>query len=301
MRKVLGLLLAPMIIGAVSCSDGGSTKDASGDSKMEKKPEATATVANKIEDKEEIIILPSPVEIATMVSKSGINYTEGITNPTERVEHYNSNYFKALNLGVYGADLGLILVFEQTQDAINYFTTVKTLAEELNVLSAFPQELLTRVEKNLNNRDSLITIATNSFAEVDKYLKENDRSSVSALMLAGGWIEAVNIAVQFAESAKAGDDIRTRVGEQKVSLETVIKMVSKYKNDGDGYALLYSQLEDLKTAFDKVEITYTDGEKKVDKESRVIVLERKSQVNMSDEVFQDIKSKIEAIRSRIVN
>jgi len=299
MRKLLGLLLAPVIIGAVSCSDGGSTNEANGDN--QEKATKAKNGNHKMSDKKitDKFILPSPVEIASLVQKSGINYTEGVANPTEKVDFYTTNYTKALNLGVYGADLGLILVFDQTQDAINYFTTVKGLAEELNVLSAFPQSLLSRVEANLGNRDSLLTIATGSFAEVDKYLKENDRSSVSALMLAGGWIESVYIASKFGEDGNG--EIRTRVGEQKLSLETLVEMISLYKNDGDGYAILYADLEDLKKSFAKVSITYTEGEAELNVKERKWESKRTSHVDISDEVYNEIAEKVKVIRERIIN
>lgn len=298
MRKLLGLLLlAPIIIGSVSCSEGESANKTSG----EAAPEATVktTNAERIkQSKPSKYVLPSPMEIASLIQKTGINYTEGTLNPTERVEFYTTNYTKALNLGVYGADLGLILVFDQTQDAINYFTTVKTLAEELGVLSAFPQTLINRVEANLGNRDSLLNIFGSAFADADMYLKENERNSVSALVLAGGWIEAIYLSTKFGDDGK-NESIIERVGEQQKSLDVLVEMISQYKNDGDGYAVLYAQLEDLKATFAKVKITYEEGPV-VTKDHKTII-ETKSHVEISDEVYAEISEKVKTIREQLIN
>jgi len=297
MRKLLGLLLVtPIIIGSVACSEGGGTKDAA----AEKAPETAAKPANakRFKQSKPEYVLPSPMEIASLIQKTGINYTEGILNPTEKVEFYTTNYTKALNLGVYGADLGLILVFDQTQDAINYFTTVKTLAEELGVLSAFPQSILNRVEANLGNRDSLLNIAGSAFADADMYLKENERNSVSALILAGGWVEAIYLATKFGDDGK-NKSILERVGEQQKSLDVLVEMISHYKNDGDGYAILYAALEDLKATFAKVNITYEEGPV-VTKDHKTII-ETKSHVEISEELFNEIAAKVTTIREQLIN
>ena len=297
MRKLFGLfLLTPVMLASVSCSEAGGTKE----TKAEETPVATAktTKAKSAKQAESKYVLPSPMEIASLIQKTGINYTEGTLNPIERVEFYTTNYTKALNLGVYGADLGLILVFDQTQDAINYFTTVKTLAEELGVLSAFPQTILNRVEANLGNRDSLLDIAGNAFADADMYLKENERNQVSALILAGGWIEALYLSTKFSNDGE-NKDICQRVGEQQKSLDVLIELISNFKDVSEGYGVLYAQLEDLKSTFSKVKITYTEGP--VITKDRQTIIQRKSNVEISAEVFDEIADKVKTIREQLVN
>lgn len=298
MRKLFGLLLcAPLVLGVTSCSSGDSAKPEQPKATTAKEVGAGKGLATTGEPK---VVLPSPMEIASLIQRTGINYEEGILNPTSQSEFYTTNYRKSLNLGVYGADLGLILVFDQTQDAINYFKTVKTIAEELGVLSAFEQSTLNRVDKNIGNRDSLMTIAAKAFQNADMYLKENERNAVSALVIAGGWIEGLYLSTKFG-SVNYDAAILSRVGEQKKSLETLITLVSRYKGDGDGYAKLYADLEDLMSSYEKVKITYEAGANTINKEKRVIEQGTKSKVEISKETFDEIAGKINVIREQIIN
>ena len=50
-----------------------------------------------------------------------------------------------------------------------------------------------RIETNLSNKDSLVKIANELYVSTDKYLKENERESSAALIILGGWTEALYI------------------------------------------------------------------------------------------------------------
>src|SRR5690606_40168384 len=50
--------------------------------------------------------IPQPLEISMLLKESGNEYNLNYLNPAGNRSKYNSNYKKALNLGIYGADLG---------------------------------------------------------------------------------------------------------------------------------------------------------------------------------------------------
>ena len=60
--------------------------------------------------------IPSPLEISVLLKESGTKYNSTILNTTENLPKYNNNYKKALNLGIYGTDLGYTNIYEQNQD-----------------------------------------------------------------------------------------------------------------------------------------------------------------------------------------
>ena len=273
------------------------------DNKAEEAVEETSAETTKDDDtgvstKVEYV-LPSPMEIASLIERTEIKYEEGILNPVENEERYNDNYKKATNLGVYGADLGLILVFEQTQDAITYFKTVKNLAEELGIAGAFEKSTIDRVEANLGNRDSLMVIAGEAFRNADMYLKENERGPISTLVLAGGWIEALYISCSFGTSTKNAE-VLNRVGEQKVSLQTLISMMQRVKLEGKEYEALSEKLNDLKASFDKVQIDYEEIPEEPDPENNITEVKRISSIKITEPIFDEIAKKVNAIRSDLV-
>jgi len=273
------------------------------DNKAEESVEESTTEATKDDDSgastKVEYVLPSPMEIASLIERTEIKYEEGILNPVENEERYNNNYKKGTNLGVYGADLGLILVFEQTQDAITYFKTVKNLAEELGIAGAFEKSTIDRVEANLGNRDSLMVIAGEAFRNADMYLKENERGPISTLVLAGGWIEALYISCSFGTSTKNAE-VLNRVGEQKVSLQTLISMMQRVKLEGKEYEALTEKLNDLKVSFDKVQIDYEEIPEEPDPENQITEVKRISSIKITEPIFDEIAKKVSAIRSDLV-
>jgi len=107
---------------------------------------------------------------------------------------------------------------------------MQRMAEELGIPSDFFENTAKRFDRNINNKDSLITIANEVYMATDNYLRENERYSASAQIILGGWVEAIHIAVEVASSTK-DIGIIERLAEQKASLANVIGMLSDYSED----------------------------------------------------------------------
>ncbi|MFN7690355.1 MAG: hypothetical protein ACK5QU_04665, partial [Bacteroidota bacterium] len=54
----------------------------------------------------ELFSIPSPLQTSILLKTSGANYSKDLLNVTSKLPSYSTEYKKALNLGVYGADLG---------------------------------------------------------------------------------------------------------------------------------------------------------------------------------------------------
>ena len=125
-----------------------------------------------------------------------------------------------MNLGIYGADLGYVTIYDQTQDALGYLNAAKKLADELGVAGAFDAQTIGRFQKNLGNQDSMLVLVGVAYRSSDTYLKNNDRSDVSGLVLAGGWIESLYFATNTYK-IKPNEDVKRRIAEQKSSLQII--------------------------------------------------------------------------------
>jgi len=80
--------------------------------------------------------LPSPLETAMLIKRSGAVYDEDLLNPVTSVNQYQTNLKMALNLGIYSADLSYASLFDQTQTTIQYIGVAKKLADGLGILQA---------------------------------------------------------------------------------------------------------------------------------------------------------------------
>lgn len=246
--------------------------------------------------------IPSPLEISMLLKESGSKYNSSILNDPNNINKYNNNYKKALNLGIYGADLGYTNIYGQQMEGIKYLSSIKTLADELNIGQFFDIATIGKLASNSNNLDSLLLVTTQNFNSINQYLQSQSRANVSVLLLLGGWIEAMEIISQVAAKNPENKELLEAVGEQKIILEQIVILLEFYKNDPNTAHLL-EELQQLKTIYDKVTITYTYKESTMEVVDGVAIIKDNSTstINITKEVATEIKDKISAIRNSIIS
>ncbi|MBL4577579.1 MAG: hypothetical protein JKX74_03845 [Flavobacteriales bacterium] len=243
--------------------------------------------------------IPSPLELTSIIKKAGAKYDKSVLNSVKNISNYVTQTSMALNLGVYGADLSYASIFEQTQETMHYFAAAKKLADALGITSAFGENTITRIQNNLNNRDSLVSIISDSYWETDAYLKENRRSSTSGLVIAGGWLEGLYISTKLAAKTENNTEIVTRIGEQKLTLTNLTAMLKNFQDPE--VEEVVNDLIELQEVFAPVEITYSRKPPTTNSETKVTTLNTTSTISISDEQLLAISEKIDAIRTKIVN
>lgn len=245
-----------------------------------------------------IFSVPSPIQTAMLIKSTNLDYNEDLLNSEDNIGNYSGEVSSALNLGIYGADLGYVTLYNQNAKAISYLNVVESLSNELGVGGAFDGDFLTRFEENSDNEDSMLVILTDAFRKGDSFLKENNQKNISALILTGGWIESMYFAVNLYDRSK-DEKILKRIGEQKQTLNTVIEILTEYNKD-EGNNTLITQLTELKDLFSSVKSEYIYEPSTTDEERRMTTLKGKMNIEFTDESKQAIIDKINDIRTRIV-
>jgi len=194
-RSMTGKLLTLIImIGIVSCGQQSSKDEATDNSKDFE--QAGDEVKEQIESV--VYDIPSPSEIPFLLEATGAEFNEGLINDISKIETYElSNDKAALNLGVYATDIGYLVSYEKVQEALNYMSSTKTLADHLGVSAAINISLLERFEGNLANKDSLAFILNEAIGETDQFLKDDNRSRMAALLITGSFLEGLYISTQL--------------------------------------------------------------------------------------------------------
>jgi hypothetical protein len=246
--------------------------------------------------------IPQPLEISMLLKESGNKYNVSFLNSPDYTSKYNSNYKRALNLGIYGADLGYTNIYEQNQDGVEYMGAIKELADGLNIGRFFDIETIGRLATNSKNLDSLLLITTQNFNQINHYLQTQNRSNLSVLLLTGGWLEALHITTQVAANTNS-QELRETIGSQKIILENIMLLLSFYKDKDPGMASLLADLDELKKAYDKVNITYTYKESTFEIKDGVMVIKDNSTstIDITDEDIASIKSITSSIRNKITS
>jgi len=248
-----------------------------------------------------IFSIPSPIQLGQIIQKSGAAYNEDLLNDPSAVNNYSDVASQALNLGVYGADLGYTALYEKSQKSIKFMKSVQKLSTNVGIADAFDMETISAVQRNLNNgnKDSLLYVISNAYRKADDFLQISDRKYIGSLVVVGGWMESMHFAGLLGKQDKS-PEIQNMVGMQKHTLNTMIdQMLSRYLNE-PGVEEISNYLEEIRILFDQVEIKYEYAKPETDKGNKLTKLKSKSTVEISDELFSQIVDKIEEVRGKII-
>jgi len=228
-----------------SCNGGskqGSTGQATGDS---------ANMAKISQDVKSVVYpLPTPFEMTKMLNEIGAKYVAASLNPANKVEKYFTEKNKALNLGVYGADLAYAATYDQKQDVKLYSTAVKTLVDQLGINIDYSAFLSDKFKEKANNKDTLSKIITNTFVDTYTFLNEKGNPDHAIMMVSGMWVELMYIATNISEDTYHFTGMVNLIAKQKDSYEKLMGLLAQHNSNADIKAL-ETQLSVLKPVFAK--------------------------------------------------
>lgn len=243
--------------------------------------------------------IPSPIEMSKILQEVVKDYNPEVLNSYSVYSKYTTNKKIALNLGIYGADLSYTRMFDQIQSSVNYLSSIKKLSDNLGIPQDEGSFTVARIEANIENRDSILIIISETYSTADAYLKENGRGSTAALIIIGGWVEALYIATHIIDKNDIKQEILNRIAEQKFSLENLIELSKSYKDDDD-IAGFVPQLEELQEKFEEIEITYSKGEAFTDKEKKITTIKSQVNIYVTEEIVDEIGIIVKKIRANII-
>lgn len=196
--------------------------------------------------------LPTSFEVTEMLNRVGASYILTLSNPVSNVERYLTEKSKALNLGVYSADLSYASTYNQKQATIDYMDVSKKLIDALNVSAAISPDILDQIEARQDNKDELVDLITNTFFDTYEFLNQADRGAVSMLVLAGSWVEALYIVTHITEDTFKNKEMVAIVMNQKASLNTLMGLMEVAK-DNPALADVMNDLQPLYSIYNSIE------------------------------------------------
>jgi len=98
----------------------------------------------------------SPIEIANLLQVRGVPFSQGYLASSLEATNQVSSFYKALAMGILGANLGYLNIYEKTGNSIEVLASIKKLAEGINVGQFFDFETIKRLSLSKSNLDSLL-------------------------------------------------------------------------------------------------------------------------------------------------
>jgi hypothetical protein len=241
----------------------------------------------------------SSIEIAAIINDLKMPYSQKYLIPVEAVPDFDTNFKKALGLGMLSVDLGYLNVYKKMSSNIKYLSAIRDLADDLDIDSYFDFQTLKRLASSGENMDSLMFLSVSSYHKMNQHLMETERSHLSALVITGVWLEGLHLICQVNKS-KADPRLRDRIAEQKDIIETLLTILVFYQDKNHFKSLLddliklknvYSQITEVVTKENATETVNSDG-------IPIINQNVSSQLQMSDSQLQQIVSLVEEIRDK---
>ena len=291
------ILLAVVSVMATSCSNKSSKNHAKD---IDLSIQNIDSLSQTIKFSNTLFSLPSPYQLTMLVRNTGVSFNSNLLNSLENNQNYTSSFDKCVNLGVYGADLAYMSIYEQAPLIVSLFSVIKSLSNDLDLTSAFSKELVERIENNVNDKDSLMNIVSGAYRDMDVYMKETQRQREGALVLAGGWIESMYILSQLTVESKS-EALAQRIGESRQPLDNLIKILSPYYHDAPEIESLLDELVELADIFAGVESQYTYVVPEIDAEKKMTIVKSVTKITISDDVLSEIAEKVSVIRESIIN
>lgn len=260
-------------------------------SETPKEEEVVVVDTVAVEESEEVSYnLPSPLQIASIFKKSGLKYKDGITSTQKDITKYTTKLSKAINLGVYSADLSYTVLNKQSQEAMNYMKLCRQLADNLGIGSVFDQgNLSARFEKNLSNEDSLAYIIAELQMVTDMYLDENEQQEITSIVFAGAWVESMYFGSKAYEKAK-DKELNNKLSEQMTILKSIVNALKADVKRDAAISTLVADMEAVQAVYAELASVKAFNAE-----------DENAEINLNDEEVAQLTKKIEEIRNKFIN
>jgi len=239
-----------------------------------------------------------PAQMTKIFENSELVFQPKLPNPLDSALNYDSPFEMAVNLGVYGADLGYVRVMGQEESTTSYMMVIYGLSGKLNIPREIYSYLLMNLDQYISDPDEMAIQIDTIFKSVSLFLRDNEQEHLTAAMMLGGWTESLYIASQLYIASPENFDLLERIAEQKYSLNYLINSLNKFQDD---QVLLQDNLmlKNLKRSYGEIIIAYEKGDVKVDTVSKTITANQ-YHIKTSHQTILEIASKIQSLRSRLV-
>ena len=256
MKKAIAVIIIPMLI--LSFSGLNSCKNRAEKAKPgEKNLEIEQVQMLEEEIEKNVYPLPTSAEVIKMLSELEVGYIMGIANPVANARKYLTSSGKAINMGVFGADLSYATLYNMQQEVLNYLDAIRSLANELNMSQIYDENLYDRIRKNQDNKEELVTILTEAFDKTYAYLSQNDQQGLALLVVGGAWVEGMYLTTHVSEAAYQVAGISKVLIEQKESFDLFLEITQPYMDDPNVKEFV-DKLEPIKKVYEGLTTSLTN-------------------------------------------
>ena len=273
-----------------ACGGSTTTQNTNGDNTA--KPAQTTQ-----EEQTTFYLLPSPEDIFAF-SADKLKYSAALLNPTSQAETYVDTKAREINFGVYVADMAYAAALGENTDAAKYMQTIKETSTQIGLESIFTNALISRIDKYIENKDSLKAIANDTYYDIKKELEKNNRNSTIAQISAGGWVECMYIITNSIEQFSEKDPNIQHVADEKNVFSSLIKYLGQH-TDKPGVTNTLRDLKPIEEAYARLPLVDAAPSNTKSSSEDAIVIGKDKKIQINEDNFNLLKARISQVRQTL--
>lgn len=293
--KILAIPFFALSIVFVSCNENSEDQKNQEQIEVVDTTVTTDSITASFDDDNEVTYnLPSALQIAYVFKKSGAGFMTSLLNDKANSTKYNtSNYKRAVNFGIYSADLSYCLFNKKYQESKEYLKACKDMGTYLGLNQAFESDnMAQRFDKNISNEDSLIKIVSNVQLKTDLMFEQNKQKHITVVAFAGAWTESIYIAVEVYKKDK-NKKVLASLLEQLLLSETIIKALKSHQNSEKEIPGLISGIEKINSQFNSIAAVKASMEKEEEMDL--------NSMSVTDNELKAISESVKTLRASMVD
>jgi hypothetical protein len=138
----------------------------------------------------ELVMIPTPVQTPTILVHSKCTYNPDHIAFDNLLERSTTSNLKAISLGICIVDFSYAGVNKDHITAKEKLENCLSLMDELGIDVAKDEVFLERIEKNMENPDSLSYYVLSAFEKSTQYFKNSDKEELGIAILSGTALES---------------------------------------------------------------------------------------------------------------
>jgi len=241
--------------------------------------------------------IPSPSEQFSLISKMDGKKNTAIMHDPNLADSYTGSAQKALNFGVYTADVAYLTSFNETNKYLTYFGKLEKLGNDIGVAQVFGKELGELAKKWDGNADSLFRLSDETYNKTFQRLIEIDKGNELSLMLVGGWIESMHLMIGSSKGYGKSPKLEQAIADQKLVAENLLEFLVSYQDNAD-VAKYTSEISGILDIYNTMDCS--SSETKVENANGKLNFSGGETCKMTENCFNDLKKRIQEIRTKII-
>lgn len=238
----------------------------------------------------------SPTEIISYFESEGFDCNPELLNPLSSKEKYISSVEKLLNIGTYSADVAYQILCKKNDEATNTFKAIKSLCNDVNIKSAFDENIKKRILNNINNTDTLSEITNEVYITTVNNVRESGAHNIYVIISAGSFVETMYLIMNSVKTDAQEDKTIKKIIEQKLLFNDLYAMLLFLKTD-ENVSTILTDITELKKSFTDL-IVKSENVKITKSRNGYLVLSGENKIAYSKESFNALKSSINKLRTK---